>query len=186
MSGTPSRWAFVSFDAPGSSPTTRPVVFFETEPVTFAPCASSAAVASSRENRLERAGDHVGRAGQRPLGRPLLLADLEPQAEVAQLLDERAVLLVGEPLDDDLGAVRPEALDVRDLLLRSPRSAGRRCRSAARGSARAPSRCPGCSGRAGRARTAPALASAGSTRSRRSRRSRAKPSSSSSCSFVSR
>ena len=45
---TPSFWAFVSFDAPGSSPTTRPVVFFETEPVTFAPFASSAACASSR------------------------------------------------------------------------------------------------------------------------------------------
>ena len=37
--------------APGSSPTTRPVVFAETESVTFAPSASSRAFASSREKR---------------------------------------------------------------------------------------------------------------------------------------
>ena len=31
--GTPARCAFVSFDWPGSSPTTRPVVFDETDSV---------------------------------------------------------------------------------------------------------------------------------------------------------
>ena len=49
--GTSLRCAFVSFDAPGSSPTTRPDVFDETESVTLAPFASSAALASSREKR---------------------------------------------------------------------------------------------------------------------------------------
>ena len=79
--GTPFFWAFVSFEAPGSSPTTRPVVFFETESVTLAPFASSAAFASSRVQRSSVPGDDVGRAGQRPLDRPVLLVDLEPQAE---------------------------------------------------------------------------------------------------------
>ena len=44
----PARCAFVTFAAPGSSPTTSPAVFAETELVTLAPSASSAAVASSR------------------------------------------------------------------------------------------------------------------------------------------
>src|SRR5215218_4770164 len=47
---------------------------------------------------LERAGDDVGAAGQRAFLRPLLLADLEPDPEFAQLGDERAVALLGEPL----------------------------------------------------------------------------------------
>jgi hypothetical protein len=40
--------AFVSFDAPGSSPTISPVVFPDTEFPTLAPFASSASAAWSR------------------------------------------------------------------------------------------------------------------------------------------
>ena len=47
--GTPACWAFWSFE-PGSSPTIRPAVFFETELETLAPFASSAFAASSRVN----------------------------------------------------------------------------------------------------------------------------------------
>ena len=55
----------------------------------------------------------------RPVSGPsgALLADLEPDAELAQLGDERAVALVGEPLGDPLGAVRADPLDLLDLLL---------------------------------------------------------------------
>ena len=45
--GTPAFWAFCAFE-PGLSPTITPAVFFETESETFAPRASSAALASSR------------------------------------------------------------------------------------------------------------------------------------------
>src|SRR4051812_24961224 len=47
---------------------------------------------------LERAGDDVRLAAERALDRPVLLVDLEVQAEIAELLDESAVLVVGEPL----------------------------------------------------------------------------------------
>ena len=57
-SGTPAFSAFATFE-PGLSPTTTPVVFFETLSETFAPSASSAARASLARHRLERAGDHV-------------------------------------------------------------------------------------------------------------------------------
>src|SRR5262249_61896704 len=43
---------------------------------------------------------------------------LEPQAEQAQLLDELAVRIVGEPLCNRLGAVRTDAFGFLDLLLR--------------------------------------------------------------------
>ena len=56
-------------------------------------------------------------ARERALDRPLLLADLEAQAELAQLGDERAVLLVREPLGDRLRAVGADPLDLLDLLL---------------------------------------------------------------------
>src|SRR5262245_25073121 len=49
--------------------------------------------------RLERARDDVGLPGQRPFLRPLVLARLEAQADLAELGDERPVLLVREPLD---------------------------------------------------------------------------------------
>ena len=65
---------------------------------------------------LERARDDVRLAGKRALLRPLLLSGLEAQPELAQLLDESAVLLVGEPVDNVLGPVRAEALDLGDLL----------------------------------------------------------------------
>ena len=48
--GTPAFCAFASFE-PGLSPAITPVVFFETESPTLAPFASSAAFASSRDNR---------------------------------------------------------------------------------------------------------------------------------------
>ena len=51
-------------------------------------------------------------------------------------LDERAVVLVGEPLGDRLGALGPDPLALRDLLLASLRAACRRRRSAGRGSGR--------------------------------------------------
>ena len=68
---------------------------------------------------LERARDHVGPAGERAFLRLVLLAELEAEADGAQLFDQRAVLLVLEPLDDDLGAVRAESVNLLDLLLRS-------------------------------------------------------------------
>ena len=114
--GTSAFCAFVSFEAPGSSPTTRPVVFAETESVTFAPSASSRAFASSREKRssvpvmtyvLPVSGPSRGRSSS-------LASKRRPR--LAQLLDERAVLVVREPVDDVLGAVGAEALDLGDLL----------------------------------------------------------------------
>src|SRR6185312_1983303 len=67
---------------------------------------------------LERAGDDVGVAGERALGRLVLRADLEAEAEPAKLLDERAILLVVEPLGDRLGAVGADPVDLGDVLLR--------------------------------------------------------------------
>ena len=104
---------------PGSSPTITPAVFFETEFPTFAPLASSACGRLVARERLERAGDHVGLAGERALDRLQLVAGLEAQTELAELLDELPVLLVGEPFGDRLGSVRPDALDLLDLLLAS-------------------------------------------------------------------
>src|SRR5215469_5185754 len=65
---------------------------------------------------LEGAGDDVRAAGERPFGRLLVLPRLEAQADGAQLLDQRPVLIVCEPVDDVLGAVGAEALDLGDLL----------------------------------------------------------------------
>ena len=101
--------------------------------------------ASSRVKRLERARDHVRAAGQRALrraGRSSPASKRSPSC--AQLGDERAVVVVGEPLGDRLGALGPDALDLDDLLLRRRARAARPCRSAARGSAPSPSRRPGC------------------------------------------
>ena len=92
--------AFVSFDARAPRRRRAPVVFFETESSTFAPSRLERRRRLVAREALERAGDDVGRAGQRALGGPLLLPGLEAQPELAQLLDERAVLLVREPLGD--------------------------------------------------------------------------------------
>ena len=56
------------------------------------------------------------RAGEPALDQPLLLAGLEADAELAQLRDEAAVLLVLEPLRDRLRAVRADALRRLELL----------------------------------------------------------------------
>ena len=74
--------------APGSSPTTSPVVFDDTELVTFAPSASSAAAASSREyfSSVPVITYVLPVSGPR---RAVLLAHLEAEAELPQLLDER-------------------------------------------------------------------------------------------------
>ena len=50
---------------PGLSPATTKLVFFDTLPVTFAPRASSAAVASSRVHRSETAGEHDAQTRER-------------------------------------------------------------------------------------------------------------------------
>ena len=121
--------------SPGSRRRSRPSSSSRPSPPTFAPFASSALRASSRLKPSSVPGDHVGRAGQRPLDRPLLRPGLEAQPELPQLLDERAVLLVGEPLDDRLGALRARSPRPRRLLLRGASRAGRRRRSGGRGSA---------------------------------------------------
>ena len=115
-SGTPAFCALATFE-PGFSPTMTPVVFFETLSETLAPSDLERGLRLVAREALERARDHVLAARQRPLDRPLLLADLEAEPELAQLGDERAVLLVREPLGDRLGPVGPDPLDLLDLLL---------------------------------------------------------------------
>ena len=149
--------------------------------MTFAPSASSAALASSREHLLERARDHVGRC---PVSGPstgrVLLAGLEPQAR-ARAAPARARGSARRANHSTTSSARsgPKPSTSCDLLLRRRRSAGRRCRSAARGSGPSPSRRRGCSARRGRARTGSAfeawIASIAlrAPRSRRSRRARA-------------
>ena len=71
--GTPSFWAF-ELREPGLSPTTTPAVFFETEPATLAPSASSAAPACSRDQPssvpvtyvLPVSGPSTGRSASSP------------------------------------------------------------------------------------------------------------------------
>src|SRR6185312_4566711 len=67
--------------------------------------------------RLERARDHVRLSRERTLDRLHLVARLEVEAESTELLDQLPVLLVREPFGDRLGAVRPDALDLLDVLL---------------------------------------------------------------------
>ena len=88
----------------------------ETLSETLASSDASAAAASSRVND-PTLRDHVLAAGQRPLDRPFLLPDLEAQTQLAQLRDERAVLLVREPARNRLGPVLTDAVDLPDLLL---------------------------------------------------------------------
>ena len=97
--GTPAFSALAAFE-PGLSPTMTPVVFFETESETFAPSASSAAFACSRLNPSSVPVITYWLPGQRALRRPLLLAAPRAAARAAQVGDERAVLLVREPLGD--------------------------------------------------------------------------------------
>ena len=67
---------------------------------------------------LERPCNHVRLAGERPLDRTILVAGLEAHTERTQLAHEPPVLLVGEPLGDQLGAIRSDPVDVLELLLR--------------------------------------------------------------------
>ena len=63
----------------------------------------------------QRAGEHEGLVAQLSLaGRRALL--LEAQPEPAQVVDQRAHLLVGELLGDQPGDDRPDAGRLRDLL----------------------------------------------------------------------
>ena len=55
--------------------------------------------------------------GERPFDRTVVLVCLELEPERAQLGDEPRVVLVGEPFGDRLGALRPDALALHDLLL---------------------------------------------------------------------
>ena len=110
---------------------------------------------------------------------------LETEAELPQLLDERAVLLVREPVDDVLGAVGAEALDLGDLL-RGRRDQPVDGAEVAREVAREHPADPRDVEAEEDARERHLLASARSTRSPRVAEISAKPSSSSSCSFVRR
>ena len=77
------------------------VVFLETEPVTLPPAARIRSVACSRVRSGSVPGEHERLARQRALaGRRALL--LEAQAEPAQVVDQRAHLLVGELVVDQL------------------------------------------------------------------------------------
>ena len=115
-SGTPAFCAFESFDAPGSSPTIKPVVLLETESETFAPSASSAAFASSRVKASSVPVTTNWLPGQRPFDRPVLVARLEAQPERAQFVHQRAVVGILEPLGNRLGPVGPDALDLLDVV----------------------------------------------------------------------
>src|SRR5258708_10242215 len=55
---------------------------------------------------LERARDHVLLTRERPFDRQLLIPGLEAQAELAQLRDEPAVLVVPRPLRQRLRSLR--------------------------------------------------------------------------------
>ena len=114
--GTPSASAFAAFE-PGLSPTITPVVFFETLSDTFAPSASSAAFASSRVKLssvpvitywLPVSGPSTGRSSSSA-------SKVEPE-RAAQLLDQRAVVVVGEPLGDRLGPLGADPLALDELL----------------------------------------------------------------------
>ena len=73
--GTPAAAALAAFE-PGLSPTITAAVFFETLSETFAPSGARSAsfAACSAGERLERARDHVLRAGQAALLRQVALA----------------------------------------------------------------------------------------------------------------
>ena len=114
--GTPAFSAFATFE-PGFSPTITPVVFLETLSDTLAPSAASAAAASSRVN----ASSVPVSTYCDPVSGPSIGLSASPtsntQPELAQLLDERPVLLVREPLRDRLGAIGPDPVDLLNLLL---------------------------------------------------------------------
>src|SRR5581483_9720064 len=66
---------------------------------------------------FERAGHDVRAAGERAFDGPLFLARLEAQTQVAQLVDDTAVLVVAEPFRDRLRAFGTDALGLDELLL---------------------------------------------------------------------
>src|SRR5262249_48501090 len=67
---------------------------------------------------LERARDDVLAAGQASLRGPLVIGERQLQPEQTQLADERDVLRVREPLGDELRPLRPDTLDLLELLER--------------------------------------------------------------------
>src|SRR5262249_34053545 len=67
---------------------------------------------------LQRPRDHICLPRERPLDRLQLVADREAQPEGAQVLDEPPVCVVCKPFRDRLRALRADALDLLDLLLR--------------------------------------------------------------------
>ena len=62
-----------------------------------------------------------GLTAEAALDRPQLVAALQLQAERLELLDQLLVGVVREPLGDRRRALRTDALDLQDLLLRGGR-----------------------------------------------------------------
>ena len=92
----PSSSALVSFDAPGPSPTTTAVVFFDTLPGALPPRDLMASSVSLAVVVLERAGDHDRQAveGLGHLGR---CRALEVHAGRPQPVEHGAVGVLAEP-----------------------------------------------------------------------------------------
>ena len=132
--GTPSSSAFVSFAAPGASPTTTAVVFFDTLPGDLPPRALIASSASSRDMAFERAGDD-DRLSFEHLRQRRRLRTGDVDARLSQLLDHLAIAVVLEELVHRVGDDAADAFDRRDVVLRSRSSTGRddRTPSPARG-----------------------------------------------------
>ena len=137
-------WAFASFE-PGLSPTITPAVFFETESETLAPSASSASFTSLARECLERPGDDVLLARERPLDRPLRLAGAHGRARATRARGP-ATTFSGSANHSATSSARSGPIPSRqlELLLARVRSARPPTRSGGRGSAPAPSRSSGC------------------------------------------
>ena len=124
--GTPSARAFSAL-LPASAPTITPVVFLLTEPATFPPSRSSAAVGLLARHRRQRAGDDVGLARQRASAprrrRAPIRRHLHPDAGRAQAVEQLAVARLVEPARTDSASTGPISCVCCSCSTRAPRTA---------------------------------------------------------------
>ena len=136
--GTPSSSALVSLAAPGPSPTTTAVVFFDTLPGDLPPVRLDRLFGAVAAEALERAGDDDRLAGER-------LRDVGASgpskfdAGLAQLLDDAAIRRSANHAWTDAGDDRADAVDAATLVDGRVHDA-RRDAPKARASASAPAR----------------------------------------------
>ncbi len=114
--GTPSSSALVSLAWPGSAPTTTAVVFFDTLPGDLPPRTLIASSAASRDRPSSVPVTTIDMPAKR-LRHVRRFWSNEVQARGAQLLDDAAVRLVGEPRVHTRCDRRADALDGRQLVL---------------------------------------------------------------------